>query len=613
MKKAFLLWLAIFTLVLCFAFSAGAEETDYNGTCGENATWHFDASTETLTISGTGAMTDVDRGIWTDVSYKSKIKKVVVESGITVIGKNAFDYLDDLRSAEIADTVTRIEESAFSGCWRMTSIKLPDSVQYIGKGAFHSCSGLTKLVLPNGLTECGWDAFNSCSNLTSVTLPSSLEKLPYDMFAGCYKLKSLTIPASVKEIENDILGNDPKINMITFLGNAPVFSESAFKNVTAAVIYPANNSTWTKAKLQNYGGTITWVPDGYAPISETFGRVVKMTWKLDKGTLTITGNGYMDWTSKEHPYNPWYAYRGMIKKVVLTGKIENVYAYAFADCSELTEVVWASTITSIHQSAFSSCTSLKTITIPDAVTHMYDNVFYGCTALKSVKLSSKLKELGSATFGNCTSLKSVTVPASVKELGRWVFMNSAVESVYFQGNMPVLTGEIKSDAVFLKMNKATIYYPENNRTWTADKIKAEADLYNGNIKFVATEELNKYTQNQQFVEDSKPSGGKNPSGNTGTNNSQSNGGGGVDVVPETSETTQQTISPTESTSGVPTETITPTTQEEEPTVTTSSEDAGTSKKKNKGAWIVWLAVGVFVAADTVIGIIYLKKIKSRKE
>ena len=33
-----------------------------------------------------------------------------------------------------------------------------------------------------------------------------------------------------------------------------------FTNVTADVYYPKDNSTWTNATLQNYDGTITWIP-----------------------------------------------------------------------------------------------------------------------------------------------------------------------------------------------------------------------------------------------------------------------------------------------------------------------------------------------------------------
>ena len=54
-----------------------------SGACGEDATWAFDASTRTLTISGTGSVSD--NSGWLQNAYL--IKGVVVEEGITAIGR----------------------------------------------------------------------------------------------------------------------------------------------------------------------------------------------------------------------------------------------------------------------------------------------------------------------------------------------------------------------------------------------------------------------------------------------------------------------------------------------------------------------------------------------
>lgn len=610
-KRAFWICLTVLVLTLFLVFPAGAEEVTHSGTCGENITWRFDETSGTLTLSGTGPMADYDTSIWYNQPYVKEITHVVVENGITTIGKNAFASLEKAADTQLPDTITRIEDCAFARCRQLTGIQIPNSVQYIGKQAFQYCSALTNIVLPDSVTECGPQTFQSCTRLTGVTLPTSLQKLPYGMFDSCSKLTAVAVPAGVKEVENWAFGTNSAINSITFMGDAPVFHKSAFQEINAVVTYPANNSTWTEDKLQNYEGTIAWVSDAETSFSGTFGSN-NMSWKLENGTLTITGDGYLaGWSTQP----PWYPFRSMIKKAVFSGMLESVGRHTFLDCAELTEVVWAPTIAYVFERAFKGCTGLTSITIPDTVTNMYEGVFTGCTALQTVTLSNNLKELPCRTFYGCTSLKSVTIPASVYGVSIEVFMRSAVEAVYFQGNMPGFSKSSFDQGPFSAMGNATIYYAANNKSWTAEKIKeAEGWYRNGNIKFVATEELNKYTQHQQFVEDPKPSTGENTGGNaSGTNNTDSNPDNNTEVIPDIPETPEQTTPSTESTENTQPETTNPVEPTDQTTTPTVAENKNTAEKESSGAWIVWLVVGVVVAADTVIGVIYLKKRKKKNQ
>ncbi len=93
MKKqlARLLSAALLLLALCI----GASAAGTSGKCGPSACWSFDSSTGTLTISGSGAMSDYvfewgesDPRPWS--AYLSEIKTVVIGDSITKIGKEAF-------------------------------------------------------------------------------------------------------------------------------------------------------------------------------------------------------------------------------------------------------------------------------------------------------------------------------------------------------------------------------------------------------------------------------------------------------------------------------------------------------------------------------------------
>ena len=109
-----------------FEFTASAETV--SGSCGDNVTWEYDTETATLTISGTGAMSN-----YSGSSY----------NGTYVTTAPWREYYKNMKTVVINSGVTRVGNSAFAYCTGLTSITIPDSVTSIGHGAFLSCTGLT--------------------------------------------------------------------------------------------------------------------------------------------------------------------------------------------------------------------------------------------------------------------------------------------------------------------------------------------------------------------------------------------------------------------------------------------------------------------------------------
>ena len=148
-------------LLTLFSFSAIHAEVaaDFD--------WKFKDGT--LTISGTGDMPDYYYGGAPWYNDREKIKKVVIEDGVTNIGIHTFLDCSNLVSITIPNSVTSIGMEAFGNCRQLTSVTIPNSVTSIGESAFVKCSGLTSITIPNSVTSIGDFAFAYCSGITSIT------------------------------------------------------------------------------------------------------------------------------------------------------------------------------------------------------------------------------------------------------------------------------------------------------------------------------------------------------------------------------------------------------------------------------------------------------------
>uniref|UniRef100_UPI0037DD67F5 leucine-rich repeat protein n=1 Tax=Methanomethylophilus alvi TaxID=1291540 RepID=UPI0037DD67F5 len=366
--------------------SDGSEAaSDHSGFCGDNVRYVFDSSTGTLTISGSGDISSYSYGSAPWYPYRSDVKKVVIEDGVTSIGDWVFDGCASLASVTIPDSVTSIGGRAFSGCSSLASVVIGDGVTSIGDWALSGCTSLTSVVIGDGVTSIGSNAFRDCTSLTSVTIPDSVTSIGGYAFSGCSSLASVTIPDSVTSI------GDYAFRDCTGLRE---FTIPISVNAVGSNDYPAF-----------YGCT-----------------------NIEKVTFTPgTGKGYnygihsSSSYSNYYGYTPWYYSRAVLKEVVIEDGVTSIGGYAFSGCSSLASVVIGNGVTSIGQSAFSVCTGLRELTIPDSVTSIGDRAFYECSSLASVIIPDGVTSIGGYAFCGCTSLASVTIPDSVTSIGDYAF------------------------------------------------------------------------------------------------------------------------------------------------------------------------------------------------
>ena len=185
----------------------------------------------TLTISGTDMPNYYTGAPWFE--NKDKIKKIVIENGVTNIGSGAFYHCDNLTSITIPNSVTNIGDEAFYKCSGLTSIVIPNAS--IGNDAFYECEALTSVTIGNSngnsAVSIGKLAFERCSNITSLTLGNSVTSIGEAAFYGCYQILPFIIPSSVKSIGNEAFAYCSSLFSLTNLATVPQeISEGTFDN-----------------------------------------------------------------------------------------------------------------------------------------------------------------------------------------------------------------------------------------------------------------------------------------------------------------------------------------------------------------------------------------------
>lgn len=89
-------------------------------------------------------------------------------------------------------------------------------------------------------------------------MPEGATAVEPDAFSGCGDLYEANIGESVTQIGDRAFADCENLDNVYFSGNAPEMGEDVFAGDTLTAWYPADDTTWTRDKLDNYGGNVTW-------------------------------------------------------------------------------------------------------------------------------------------------------------------------------------------------------------------------------------------------------------------------------------------------------------------------------------------------------------------
>ena len=352
---------------------------DRSGTTGD-CTWTYEASTQTLTISGNGEMEGYSEywySPWYDFNYD--IKNVVIENGVKSIGECVFYNCKNLTGVTIGGSVTSIGEYAFSGCTSLTGVTIPDSVTSIGYSAFKDCTSLTNVTIPNSVTSIGYSAFRSCTSLSKIEVDENNQI--YSSLNGDLYNKSQT------ELIQYSVGKKDKSFIIP--SSVTTIGDSAFVGCTSLIGVTIPNSVTSIGEYAFYGCT----------------SLTSVT--IPDSVTSIDGGAFSNCTS--------------LISVTIPDSVTSIESYAFKNCTSLNSVIIPDSVTNIGSASFENCIGLIEITIPDSVISIGNDAFVNCKNLTNVIIHNGVTSIGDRAFSSCKSLTDISIPESVTSIKNWPF------------------------------------------------------------------------------------------------------------------------------------------------------------------------------------------------
>lgn len=506
------------------SFGAMAIDTTVvaQGTCGTNLTWMLDEE-GTLTISGEGTMTAYSYSNQPWYSYRTQIKKVVVQLGVTSIGSHALYNCENVAVLEVPESVTSIGNGAFGSSEKLTVIftkkehpgqaggyvgpSVCSDVKYydITEDGFFYCvtnedkvilskylgeavdtliipseidgksvteiadtayyrQTMREVVIPEGIKEVKQWTFNDCSQLTKVTMADTVETIGYYAFGACEKLQEVH------------LSN----NLISLGENA--FSGAGF----AELELPDTLTTIGQDALSNTGLKRIDIPASVQSIAwRAFYNCSYLTMVVFEGGKPSSmgtcfgignGNGTKVKATVYYPANSSWTesnrgqYGGELTWIPYYCPEEHLYD---GDLDVVCNICGdVRTMENVHSGM---CGEQMTWVL-DSDGTMYisgsgsmadyatktDTPWYSVgSEILRIQVAEGVTDISDHAFEDCQALVSVLLPRTLTELGAAAFQGcTQLSEIIFIRTAPVF-----GDDVFAGV-KATIYYPTNEEGWS---------------------------------------------------------------------------------------------------------------------------------------------------
>ncbi len=393
----------------------------------------------------------------------------------------AFYGCSSLNKVTIANEtkLTQIGEYAFANCVSITKwgsdndgkLVIPTGVSIIGTHAFENEMLITDVTIADSVTSVGEGAFGGCSSLENIIMPqlygpSESSKEGY-FYSGSWTKSGNTFTSTQSRLGGFYI----ETIKVCFYGTIEI---ACTTSSSSSSIGASGNGYYEEVLLNGKScGKILNNSTMNVVLGVIPGDVIELTCYLctmnvqnvTKAVLkSVVGNGSLGHLFGTASYSGSYAdssndykyyFPSSLKKVTIT-KQDVIPAYAFNGCSSLTTVEIPENATSIGSYAFYKCSSLSSlngenvINIPDSVESIGSYAFANCITLNKIKsnvvgkanLSDSLETIGEYAFLNCDLLTDVTLGHSISNLSKYIFKGCSnitrlSLSVSWSNNLPL--------------------------------------------------------------------------------------------------------------------------------------------------------------------------------
>lgn len=358
---------------------------------------------------------------WADLT------EVVIEDGVTEIGKDVFQGCVGLTNVTIPDSVKKIGTWSFYMCKGLKNVDIPANMEIgdssfrqsgleqvtvsggsVGNYAFHRSEDLKKITV--NCETIGEEAFSGCDYLTDITLGENVKTLGDKAFYTCDALERVEIPSTVTDIGEKTFYSCPALKEAII--RAGTVKAGTFYNCRAlTTLIISDNATldasFTARNAYAYG-TLETVKIGKGEIGDgAFSKCTNLTTvELGDGVTQIGTNAFIRCTQ--------------ISSITIGSRVSSIGKNAFNGCTALTNANIGSG--AIGANAFQDCSRLANVTLGDGVTSIGANAFLRCEALTSMNIGSSVKTIESCAFSGCSALEEVTISAA--QIGNQAFRSA---------------------------------------------------------------------------------------------------------------------------------------------------------------------------------------------